>query len=148
MVKGWQLEFQDSTSLRGDSLAAILQKVGEAAGVSEIWLKGIEGSGPRLTRLLSLSHRSERIRIDEVMEVLHGISQLDWGDFVFISPNQALPDLNLRDLVLSAIVLVRAVDSNYVYIYGRDEALFEALQRIFPRARVKKGGIETLDFPE
>jgi hypothetical protein len=153
MDDAWQIEIIDETSLRGDSVASALERIAETASADVLMIRDIEASGLALQRLQALTGRAKPVPLSEVLNVLRGISHVDWGDFAFVSRGHVpaspeFQDLSFEDLIRCSTVLVRAVDSNYLYIYGQGQVVLGNLRRAFPEATYKTGSIDALDFPE
>ena len=149
--QAWQLEYTDASSLRGDVVASLLTDVSKTIGSRHVMVRDVEGSGLLLERLAELGGRRQMTSVSELTQVLGGVSQLDWGEIAFGAADDDAKELRQLDpvsVVARVQVLVRAVDSNYLYLYGRSKELIERLQTIFPGARVSRRPLGELEFPD
>jgi hypothetical protein len=101
--------------------------------------------------LLELSEREDLVDGSELIRTLRSIAQVDWGDFALVPDDEKASQLRALDpveLVARCVVLVRAVDSAFLYLYGSPPPPPNSLRSLFVDATLKQGPLTELDFPD
>ena len=146
----WQVEIEDDSALSGAATASLLSLIAKKTGSTHAAVLSVEGAGERLSELQT--EQEIVVPIERLLSTVRDIVQFDWADF-FLADNEIQVRQIRRDepytkSLRKCLVLVRAVDDTYFYVYGTSPELREALGKAFSECSSKCGEPEDLDFPE
>lgn len=153
-TSNWYLVIVDDAPkfLPGKSFINILQLLSPIGKFSFVITDCIEGSGKDWV-ISNLQHKKNTVfKFDEILQLLCDIKQLDWGDF-FLFKECPKNWTNSKGVLYPFVVkqsdtTIRAVDSQYLYIYTPYIEIVEVLKNTYNVEEIKTGSLETLDYPD
>ncbi|MCK6449017.1 MAG: hypothetical protein L6Q99_21690 [Planctomycetes bacterium] len=145
----WQIVVTDPNNLSGASVAAMLQNVADLCGAEHVMVLRAQGAGEGIPGQLARARATGSDVAAQVARRVRDFTQLDWADFALFSSRQPFdPGLSSYSYAVSTCkVLLRCVDDEYFYVYGRDRAALGALTSVLANVQVKECSLGELEFP-
>ena len=145
-----QIEIQDPDGLSGRSLVRLLRSLSILLPVHAIAVRDVEGSGEGINKFI----RSGDVlcfELDDFIQTASRMVQFDWGDFFLLKTADECHGVNdttaYAAVLPRALATVRAVDSEYFYVYTTNAAAGTALMQEYQRAKSITTDLEALTFP-
>ena len=148
----WLLVADSEQGLPGEELASLLSLASTASSAEYVAVSFVEGAGdvPARSQLVAMQGDVRKLR--GVLPDIRRMTQFDWGDFHLLrSSSDFSADMltaNLEDVLGGCACLIRCVDSGWIYVYGEDTDLRDALLSIWTWSESLVGGIRELPFPD
>jgi hypothetical protein len=145
----WNLiVIDDPTFLSGETFFNLIHLILEVVNFKFTILDYIDGS--KVSPLIE--KENDIIKVEDLLEILPSVQQFDWGDFFFFENYPTNWDNSKKELypyvICQTSTTLRAVDSQYIYIYTPSLQIMNLIKENYNIESVKIGLLNELDYPE